>query len=138
MTASSTASSARWLEATPDFSPFVVYGLPEREDAALEWTRSRTGCSSRRAVVEALGERAPTVLVFQDLHWAGHATIAIIDRLVTTITVRGGGGGGHAPFLRRYLGEVREIELEALSPVRPGRCLVAVGGRRPRLSWSTS
>ena len=85
--------------------PFVrLYGLPEREDAALDMDSFQDRLlESLVAVVEALCERAPTVLVFQDLHWVDPSTIAIIDRLVTTHHGPGGGGGELPPFLRRHL-----------------------------------
>ena len=64
-----------------------LYGLRGARGAP-HWTRTpfRIDCSnSLVAVVHALSERAPTVLVFQDLHWADPSTLTIVDRLVTEI-----------------------------------------------------
>ena len=64
-----------------------LFDLREREGAALDMDSFQDRLlDSLVAVVNALCERAPTVLVFQDLHWADPSTLAIVHRLVTKIT----------------------------------------------------
>jgi hypothetical protein len=58
--------------------PFV--GLPapaaSRDENFAAWGR----------FVELVAETRPTVLVFDDVHWAGEATLAFLDHLATTIS----------------------------------------------------
>jgi class 3 adenylate cyclase len=105
--------------------PFVrLYGLPEREDAALDKDSFQDRLlESLVAVVDALSRRSPTVLVFQDLHWVDPSTIAIIDRLITTITVPAVVVANYRPSFEGELTGIREIELGALSPRQMGQML---------------
>jgi hypothetical protein len=105
--------------------PFVrLYGLPEREDAALDKDSFQDRLlESLVAVVDALSRRSPTVLVFQDLHWVDPSTIAIIDRLITTTTVPAVVVANYRPSFEGELTGIREIELGALSPRQMGQML---------------
>lgn len=78
------------------------------------------------AVVDALCARAPTVLVFQDLHWVDPSTVAIIDRLITTITVPAVVVADYRPSFERTLTGIRELELGALSPRQTGQMLASL------------
>jgi predicted ATPase/class 3 adenylate cyclase len=105
--------------------PFIrLYGLPEREDAALDKDSFQDRLlESLVAVVDALCERAPTVLVFQDLHWVDPSTIAIIDRLIATITVPAVVVANYRPSFEGTITGIREIDLEALSPEQTAQML---------------
>jgi class 3 adenylate cyclase len=108
--------------------PFIrLYGLPERENAALDKDSFQDRLlESLVAVVDALCERAPTVLVFQDLHWVDPSTIAIIDRLIATITVPAVVVANYRPSFEGTLAGIREIDLEALSPEQTAEMLASL------------
>jgi tetratricopeptide (TPR) repeat protein len=108
--------------------PFVrLYGLPERDGAALDKDSFQDRLlESLVAVVDALCARAPTVLVFQDLHWVDPSTIAIIDRLITTITVPAVVVANYRPAFESRLPQMREIELGALSPRQAGQMVASL------------
>ncbi|HEY6635378.1 MAG TPA: adenylate/guanylate cyclase domain-containing protein, partial [Acidimicrobiia bacterium] len=103
--------------------PFVrLYGLPEREGSALDMDSFQDRLlESLVAVVDALCEQAPTVLVFQDLHWVDPSTITIIDRLITAITVPAVVVANYRPNFEGKLHGIREVELGALSPRQTGQ-----------------
>lgn len=103
--------------------PFVrLYGLPERPDAALDKDSFRDRLlESLVAVVEALCRRAPTVLVFQDLHWVDPSTLDIIDRLITTISVPAVIVANYRPSFQGTLSGIRQLELGSLSPRQAGQ-----------------
>jgi class 3 adenylate cyclase/tetratricopeptide (TPR) repeat protein len=111
--------------------PFVrLYGLPEREGAALDKDSFQDRLlESLVAVVDALCERAPTVLVFQDLHWVDPSTITIIDRLITTITVPAVVVANYRPAFEGELPGIRELELRALSPRQAGQMVSSLLGQ---------
>lgn len=100
------------------FDPFDrLYGLPERPGAALDKDSFQDRLlESLVAVVDALCERAPTVLVFQDLHWVDPSTLEMIDRLISTITVPAVVVANYRPSFQGTLTHVHELELRALSP----------------------
>ena len=75
------------------------------------------------ALVHALCERAPTVLVFQDLHWADPSTLAIVHRFVTNITEPAVVVANYRPSFQGTLPGMREVELGALSPRQTGQML---------------
>ncbi len=108
--------------------PFVrLYGLPEREGAALDKDSFQDRLlESLVAVVDALCERAPTVLVFQDLHWIDPSTLEIIDRLVTTITVPAVVIANYRPSFEGGLTDMREIELGVLSPRQSAQMIASL------------
>ena len=118
-----------------------LYGLREREGAALDKDSFQDRLlDSLVAVVHALCERAPTVLVFQDLHWADPSTLAIVDRFVTKITVPAVIVANYRPSFGGTLPGLREVELGALSPRQTGQMLASLlddQQRRP-MSWSSS
>ena len=104
-----------------------LYGLREREGAALDNDSFQDRLlDSLVAVVHALCERAPTVLVFQDLHWADPSTLAIVDRLVTEITGACRGRGQLPAVLPGTLPGLREVELGPLSPRQTGQMLASL------------
>ncbi len=105
--------------------PFArLYGLPEREDAALDKDSFQDRLlESLVAVVDSLCSGAPTVLVFQDLHWVDPSTITIIDRLITTVTAPAVVIANYRPSFEGTLTNVHEIELAALSPRQTGLML---------------
>jgi class 3 adenylate cyclase/tetratricopeptide (TPR) repeat protein len=110
--------------------PFVrLYGLPEREGAALDKDSFQDRLlESLVAVIDALCERAPTVLVFQDLHWVDPSTIAIIDRLITTTTVPAVVVANYRPIFTGTLPGIRELELRALSPRQTAQMVASLLG----------
>jgi class 3 adenylate cyclase/tetratricopeptide (TPR) repeat protein len=110
--------------------PFVrLYGLPEREGAALDKDSFQDRLlESLVAVVDALCERSPTVLVFQDLHWVDPSTITIIDRLITAITVPAVVVANYRPSFEGALPGIREMELRALSPRQVGQMVSSLLG----------
>jgi class 3 adenylate cyclase len=105
--------------------PFArLFGLPEREDAALDKDSFQDRLlESLVAVVDSLCEHAPTVLVFQDLHWVDPSTIGIIDRLITTITAPAVVVANYRPSFEGTLTGIREIELGVLSPRQTAQML---------------
>ncbi|HET9259740.1 MAG TPA: adenylate/guanylate cyclase domain-containing protein, partial [Acidimicrobiia bacterium] len=105
--------------------PFVrLYGLPEREHAALDMDSFQDRLlDSLVSVVDALSDRAPTVLVFQDLHWVDPSTISIIERLITTITVPAVVVANYRPTFTGTLTGIREVDLGSLSPRQIGQML---------------
>lgn len=101
---------------------FRLFGLPEREGAALDKDSFQDRLlESLVAVVDALCERAPTVLVFQDLHWVDPSTLEIIDRLVTTISVPAVVVANYRPAFEGALTGMREVQLGVLSPRQAGQ-----------------
>jgi class 3 adenylate cyclase/tetratricopeptide (TPR) repeat protein len=70
---------ARWLEA--ELRPLVGLDL-EREEGA----RRDTEFAAWRRFFEAMAERRPLVLVFEDLHWADDALLDFVDELVDRST----------------------------------------------------
>jgi class 3 adenylate cyclase len=68
----SEASEARWLEAELR----ALVGL--RADGA----GSQTASAAWRRYLEAVAERGPAVLVFEDLHWADEGILDFLDELV--------------------------------------------------------
>jgi class 3 adenylate cyclase/tetratricopeptide (TPR) repeat protein len=104
-----------------------LFGLPKREGAALDKDSFQDRLlDSLVAVVNALCERAPTVLVFQDLHWADPSTLGILDRLVTAITVPAVVVANYRPSFQGTLPGMREVELGALSPRQTGQMLASL------------
>ena len=105
--------------------PFVrLYGLPEREEAGLDMDSFQDRLlESLVAVVEALSARAPTVIVFQDLHWVDPSTVAIIDRLVSMLAVPAVVVANYRPSFEGTLTGIRELRLGALSPRQTGQML---------------
>lgn len=98
--------------------PFVrLYGLPEREGAALDKDSFQDRLlESLAAVVGGLCRQAPTVLVLQDLHWADPSTVGIVGSLLGTITSPVVTVANYRPNFVGALPGLREIELGALSP----------------------
>ena len=104
-----------------------LYGLREREGAALDKDSFQDRLlESLVAVVNALCERAPTVLVFQDLHWADPSTLGIVDRLVTNISVPAVVVANYRPTFQGTLPGLREVELGPLSPRQIGQMLASL------------
>jgi class 3 adenylate cyclase len=104
-----------------------LYGLSEREDAALDKDSFQDRLlESLVAVVDALCERAPTVLVFQDLHWVDPSTLDIIDRLAAAITVPVVVVATYRPSFQGGLTGMREVELGALSPRQTGQMVASL------------
>ena len=98
--------------------PFVrLYGLPERAEAALDKDSFQDRLlESLRAVIETLAARAPTVLVFQDLHWVDPSTTAVVSRLVESLSVPVVVVVNYRPSFTESIPGLREIELGPLSP----------------------
>lgn len=114
--------------------PFVrLYGLPERSGAALDMDSFQDRLlDSLTTVLEALCRRAPTILVFQDLHWADPSTIAIVSSLITTISTPTVAVVNYRPSFTRTLPGLREIELGPLSPRQSVEMLTTMlGGSDP-------
>ncbi|HEU4319745.1 MAG TPA: adenylate/guanylate cyclase domain-containing protein [Acidimicrobiia bacterium] len=94
-----------------------LFGLPERPDAGLDKDSFQDRLlESLVAVVDALCERSPTVLVFQDLHWVDPSTLEMIDRLIATITAPAVVIANYRPSFQGTLSGIRVLELVALSP----------------------
>jgi DNA-binding SARP family transcriptional activator len=70
---------ARWVER--ELRPLV--GLHGRAEPALD--RRKEAFAAWRRFLEALAERRPLVLVFEDLHWADDGLLDFIDSLVEWI-----------------------------------------------------
>lgn len=102
--------------------PFVrLYGLPEREGAALDKESFKDRLlESLAAVVNSLCGRAPTVLILQDLHWADPSTVEIVADLVRTVTTPVVIVANYRPSFTGVLPGLREIELGSLSPRQAG------------------
>ncbi|HEX3466101.1 MAG TPA: AAA family ATPase, partial [Candidatus Elarobacter sp.] len=99
-----------WLTAVSALAPSVAeYGaeLPRLPpvDAARERLRLFEACAD---VWEAIATRRPLVLIAEDLHWAGAATLALLEHLTRRASASG--------FL--ILGTYREDELELAHPLR--------------------
>jgi class 3 adenylate cyclase len=117
--------------------PFVrLYGLPERKGAALDMDSFQDRLlESLKAVLEALCLRAPTVLVFQDLHWADPSTIGIVSALITTISTPTVIVVNYRPSFTEALPNMREIDLTPLSPRQSIEMLQSMlGGSEPPTS----
>ncbi|MBD0348354.1 MAG: AAA family ATPase [Thermoleophilia bacterium] len=61
-----------------------LVGLGEGRDGATD--RQSEAFAAWRRFVEALGERGPTVLVFEDLHWADEGLLDFVDHLAEWVT----------------------------------------------------
>jgi hypothetical protein len=72
-------AEARWVER--ELRPLV--GLPGQTEPALD--RRKEAFAAWRRFLEALAERRPLVLVFEDLHWADDGLLDFIDSLVEWI-----------------------------------------------------
>jgi class 3 adenylate cyclase/tetratricopeptide (TPR) repeat protein len=70
---------AQWVER--ELRPLV--GLPGQTEPALD--RRKEAFAAWRRFLEALAERRPLVLVFEDLHWADDGLLDFIDSLVEWI-----------------------------------------------------
>ena len=70
---------AQWVEG--ELRPLV--GLPGDGETALD--RRNEAFAAWRRFFEALAERHPLVLVFEDLHWADDGLLDFIDALVEWI-----------------------------------------------------
>ncbi|MGB7859701.1 MAG: adenylate/guanylate cyclase domain-containing protein [Acidimicrobiia bacterium] len=108
--------------------PFVrLYGLPEREGAALDKDSFQDRLlESLTAVLEALCARAPTVLVFQDLHWADPSTIGIVNQLIGNVNSPAVIVANYRPSFAGSLPSLREIELTPLSPRQSGEMVASL------------
>ncbi len=102
--------------------PFVrLFGLPEREEAALEKDSFQDRLlESLVAVVSGLCRRAPTVLVLQDLHWADPSTVRIVADLLETVTAPVVVVANYRPSFQAEIPLLREMELSQLSPRQSG------------------
>jgi class 3 adenylate cyclase/tetratricopeptide (TPR) repeat protein len=101
-----------------------LFGLPERPGAALDKDSFQDRLlESLVAVVDALCERSPTVLVFQDLHWVDPSTLEMIDRLIATITAPAVVVANYRPSFQGTLTDIRVLELGALSPRQTGQMI---------------
>lgn len=101
-----------------------LFGLPERPGAALDKDSFQDRLlESLVVVVDALCERLPTVLVFQDLHWVDPSTLEMIDRLIATITAPAVVIANYRPSFQRTLNGIRVLELGALSPRQTGQMI---------------
>ena len=69
------AGDADWVLA--HVRPLLGLGAEERAD-----DRRTEAFAAWRRFFEALAERGPTVLVFEDLHWADHGLLDFVDHLV--------------------------------------------------------
>jgi class 3 adenylate cyclase len=111
-----------------------LFGIPLREGAALDKDSFQDRLlESLVAVVGGLCERAPTVLVLQDLHWADPSTISIFSGLVESVAAPVVVVANYRPAFEGSLPGLREIELQSLSP-RQSAVLVASlldGGEPP-------
>jgi class 3 adenylate cyclase len=98
-----------------------LYGLPERSGSGLDKeTFQPRLLESMLDVVTGLCARAPTVLVFQDLHWADPSTVSIIANLAENVEVPVVIVTNYRPEFDGKLPEMREIDLKALSPRQSG------------------
>ncbi|HTW11810.1 MAG TPA: AAA family ATPase [Solirubrobacteraceae bacterium] len=96
-------------------------------------------------VVGRLGRAAPTVLVFEDIHWADAATLELLacvvrqttdGRLLLLLTARPGEAAANQPFNRiyeRWLRErlVRDLPLSPLACAEVGAQIEAIAGESP-------
>lgn len=98
-----------------------LYGLPVRAGAGLDKENFRPRLlESVAEVVEGLAARAPTVLVFQDLHWADPSTVGIIGALIDAITSPIVIVVNYRPSFGTALPTIRELDLQPLSPRQTG------------------
>jgi class 3 adenylate cyclase/tetratricopeptide (TPR) repeat protein len=74
-------SDAAWVERS--LGPLVGLGGAEREQGLEQQAMTSAG---RRRFFEALAERTPTVLVFEDLQWADDVLLDFVDELVDRVT----------------------------------------------------
>ena len=92
---------AQWVEG--ELRPLA--GLPGDGEPALD--RRNEAFAAWRRFFEALAERHPLVLVFEDLHWADDGLLDFIDALVEWI--------GGVPLLVLATARPELLELVALS-----------------------
>jgi hypothetical protein len=71
----SDAGERRWIET--ELRALVGVGSDETAGASAE-----TAIAAWRRFLEAIGERGPAVLVFEDLHWADDGLLDLVDDLV--------------------------------------------------------
>ena len=94
-----------------------LYGLPVRDGAGMDKESFAPRLlESVTAVVEGLCARAPTVLVFQDLHWADPSSVAVISALATDMRNPVVVVANYRPAFEGSLPNLREIVLGPLSP----------------------
>ncbi len=106
----------------PILDPFHrLFGLEIRADAGLDKESFQPRLlESVTAVVEGLARRAPTVLVFQDLHWVDPSTLGILGALTGGIQSPIVIVANYRPAFEGSLPGVREVQLEPLSPRQTG------------------
>jgi class 3 adenylate cyclase len=98
-----------------------LYGLPLREEAGLDKENFRPRLlESVATVVEGLAAQAPTVLVFQDLHWADPSTVGIIGALIDAVESPIVIVVNYRPSFLTALPTMRELDLQSLSPRQTG------------------
>src|SRR4029079_6201905 len=80
--------TVRDLIADPDEAASVAAGLAPL--VGIEWSHSRgiahEGVPAWRRFIEAMADQQPTVLVFEDLHWADDALLDFIDVVIDRVT----------------------------------------------------
>jgi class 3 adenylate cyclase len=80
--------------AAPDVFPFLtrlmglhVSGAPAERLAGIEGDAlERLIVKSMRELLQAIGRRQPTVLVFEDLHWADRSSLGLLESLLSLVT----------------------------------------------------
>ncbi len=102
-----------------------LFGLDPRPGSAIDKDSFQDRLlESLIAVIDGLCERAPTVLVLQDLHWADPSTVGIFASLIDAVRSPVVVVANYRPEFEGSLPGLREIELKALSP-RQSAALVA-------------
>jgi DNA-binding CsgD family transcriptional regulator/tetratricopeptide (TPR) repeat protein len=115
-----------------------------RHDAPADWAQSRL-FEAFLTLLERLGQRRPTVLITEDIHWADRSTRDLLDfvarrlrneRVLIVATYRSDELHRRHP-LRPWLAEmsrlalVEQMELARFQPEEVAELLAAIEGRRP-------
>lgn len=115
-----------------------------RHDAPADWAQTRL-FEAFVTLLERLGQRRPTVLITEDIHWADHSTRDLLDfvarrlrneRVLVIATYRSDELHRRHP-LRPWLAEmsrlarVEQMELARFEPEEVAELLAAIEGRSP-------
>jgi len=110
-----------------------LYGLASPESGALgRETYQKRLLESVVQMAEALASRAPTVLAFQDLHWADASTVRLIHHLILRLETPVVVLANYRPGFNLDVSGERELVLRELSSRQTGELLTSLlDGHQP-------